>query len=70
MNFSIEIASVPERDGVVAETWWGDAMVAELHRAESRGVMIDVFPTESNVPWTIDLADFLATIEVAHRKLG
>jgi len=29
-NFSIEIASVPDRDEVVAELWFGSDQVAEL----------------------------------------
>jgi hypothetical protein len=70
MNFTIEIASVPDRDHVVAEIWWGDAMVAELHRDTSGGAEIEIYPTESHVPWSFDLASWLAALAEAQRKLG
>lgn len=70
MNFTIEIASVPDRDDVVAEIWWGDAMVAELHRGASGGAEIEIYATESNDPWSFDLASWLAALTEAQRKLG
>lgn len=70
MNFTIEIASVPDRDDVVAEIWWGDAMVAELHRGASGGVAIEIYPAESYAPWSFDLASWLAVLAEAQRKLG
>lgn len=70
MNFTIEIASVPDRDDVVAEIWRGDAMVAELHRGTSGGVEIEIYATESHDPWSFDLASWLAVLAEAQRKLG
>lgn len=70
MTFTIEIASVPDRDDVVAEIWSGDAMVAELHRGTSGGVEIEIYATESHDPWSFDLASWLAVLAEAQRKLG
>ena len=70
MNFTIEIASVPDRDDVVAEIWWGDAMVAELNRGITGGVEIEIYATESRDPWSFDLASWLAALAEAQRKLG
>lgn len=70
MNFTIEIASVPDRDDVVAEIWWGDAMVAELHRRTTGGVEIEIYVADSHDPWSFDLASWLAVLAEAQRRLG
>jgi len=70
MNFTIAIPSVPDRDDVIAEIWWGDAMVAELHRGASGGAEIEIYPAESHAPWSFDLAGWLAALAEAQRKLG
>lgn len=70
MNFTIEIASVPDRNEVVAEIWWGDAMVAELHRGIRGGVEIEIYATESHEPWSFDLTSWLAALAEAQRKMG
>ena len=70
MNFTIEVASVPDRDDVVAEIWWGDAMVAESHRAAGGGFQLDIYPAESGDPWSFDLKSWLFALMEAQRKLG
>jgi hypothetical protein len=70
MNFTIAIASVSNRDDVVAEVWWGDALVAEVHRAAGGELQIDIYPTESRDPWSFDLKGWLATLAEAQQKLG
>lgn len=70
MSFTIEIASVPDRDDVVAEIWWGDAMVAEMHRAASGELQLDIYPTESHDPWSFDLKSWLTALVEAQQKLG
>jgi hypothetical protein len=70
MSFTIEIASVPDRDEVVAEVWHGDAMVAEVRRA-ARGVLnIDIYPQDSGNPWSFDLQSWLDALGEAQRRLG
>jgi hypothetical protein len=69
MNFSIEIASVPDRDDVVAEIWWGDAMVAEVQCDASGSTKIEIYPTESHIPWSFDLTSWLAALAEAQLKL-
>lgn len=69
MSFSIEIASVPDRDDVVAEIWWGDAMVAELHRGASGEVEIEIYPPESRGSWSFDLPSWITVLAKAQQKL-
>ena len=70
MNFTIEIASVPDRDDAIAEIWWGDAMVAELRRSTSGGIEIEIYPAESRASWSFDLAGWLTVLVEAQRKLN
>jgi hypothetical protein len=70
MNFTVEIASMPDREDVVAEIWRGDAMVAELHRGARGGVEIEIYATESHGPWSFDLESWLAVLAEARRRLG
>ena len=70
MNFTIEIASVSDRDDIVAEIWWRDTMVAELHHGTRGGVEIEIYSTESHDPWSFDLASWLAVLAEARQKLG
>ena len=55
MSFTIEIASVPDRDAVVAEIWFDYAMVAEMYRVVGGEICLDIYPSESHDPWRVDL---------------
>lgn len=70
MNFTVELTSPPDRDEVVAEIWWGDVMVAELHHGASGAAEIEIYPTQSREPWTFDFASWLAVLAEAQRELG
>ena len=70
MKFTIEIASVPDRDDVIAEIWWGDEMVGELHSGSSGVAEIEIYPRESHTPWSFDLTSWLAALAEAQQKLG
>lgn len=69
MSFTVEIASVSDRDDLVAEIWLDDAMVAELHRDDGK-FKIDIYRNESGQPWCFDLSDWLAVLSEAQRKIG
>ena len=69
MSFTVEIASVSDRDDLVAEIWLDGAMVAELHRDDGK-FKIDIYPNESGQPWCFELSDWLAVLSEAQRKLG
>jgi hypothetical protein len=68
MNFTVEIASVPDRDEVVAEVWWGDTMVAEMRRVKGQ-LLIDIYPAESGAMWSFDLQSWLRALAEAQRRL-
>lgn len=69
MCFQIEIVSVPDRDGLVAEIWWQDEMLAEIHHGEAS--KIEIYPrhlTDKN--WEFDLDELMQIIEKAQSELA
>lgn len=69
MSFLIEIASVPDRDELVAEIWHGDEMVAEMQSDDKEGFVLEIYPRESGAPWLFDLRGWIAALEEAQRRL-
>jgi hypothetical protein len=69
MSLVVEIASVPDRDEVVAEIWHNNEMVAEVQRTTSGGFRLEIYPTESGEPWSFDLEDWLSALSEAQRRL-
>jgi hypothetical protein len=69
MSFVVEIASGPDRDGLVAEIWWNDQMVAEVRRASDGSSYIDLYPSPSRIPWSFKVEEWLAVIKEANGRL-
>lgn len=69
MKFVIQIASVPDRDRAVAEIWFGEAMVAELHVVPDGTFELDIFARESSGPWFFDLESWLTALVDARSAL-
>lgn len=45
-------------------------MVAELRRSIGGSLKIEIYATESQAPWSFDLASWLSVLAEAQRKLG
>ena|SRR6202035_1393468 len=67
-RFQIELASLPDRDDVVAEVWFGANHVAEL-RQEEGTLRIQLYPPRDGSYWDFLLVDFFSALEKAHRVL-
>ncbi|HYD54774.1 MAG TPA: hypothetical protein VEA99_19225 [Gemmatimonadaceae bacterium] len=67
-EFTIEIASVPDRDHVVAELWYGEEMVAELSR-EVGSLRLQLYPRASS-HWEFDFGRFQAALEDMETRLS
>jgi hypothetical protein len=67
--FTIQIASVPDRERVVAEVWRGDEMVAELRREPNAEIRLQVY-VGSGERW-VDLPyqEFLRALDLARSHL-
>jgi hypothetical protein len=63
-NFKIEIASVPDREKVVAEIWFGESLIAELNQ-ENDELGIQLYSSKT----AFDFNDFLNALNVAKKNL-
>lgn len=68
MNFSIEIASVADRDTLVAEIWFGKKMVAELQKKSD--YVIQIYGSNSPDPWAFNLDEWISVLTEAKKRLG
>lgn len=69
MSFAVEIASVPDRDSLVAEIWYNDDMVAELYTL-SGGIELALYGAPHGRAWTFDSLEFLSAPELARARLA
>ncbi len=64
-KFKIEIASVPDRENLVAEIWYNEILVAEINQ-ETAKLEIEFYLNEKII---FGLDDFFETLETAKRKI-
>jgi len=64
-KFKIELASVPDRENLVAEIWHNELLVAEINQ-ESEKLEIEFYLNEKT---TFELDNFLETLEIAKSKM-
>jgi hypothetical protein len=66
-SLRIQVASVPDRDDLVAEIWSGSEQVAEL-RKENGAPQIQLYSRQSGW-WDFPYADFVAALQTAREEL-
>jgi len=64
-QFKIEIASVPDRDKLVAEIWYGTELIAEINH-EHNNLEIELY-LDGKI--TFDYQEFINTLKAAKNKL-
>ena len=69
MSLVVEVASSPDRDGLVAEIWWNNQMVAEVRRAPNGSRYIDLHPSPSRIPWSFKFEEWVAALKEAESRL-
>ena len=62
------IASAPDREALVAELWFGDAMWGELSEQHGR-VAIELYPHPSGDAWSFDLEELRSILDEARQRL-
>lgn len=67
-ELTISIASVPDRDDLVAELWSGDTQVAELSREHGR-LTLEVYQPHAAGAWTLSYEDFVGALGEMRRRL-
>ena len=68
MNHTIEIASLPDREQVVAELWFGDEQWAEINQ-ESSKLQIEIFARANGEPWSFDYHEAMDALRRAVMRL-
>ncbi|RLC19102.1 MAG: hypothetical protein DRI57_07645 [Deltaproteobacteria bacterium] len=68
-NFTVEIASVPDRENLVAEIWLGDIMVAELSDCNGKA-MLEIYPNDKGSRWNVECEEFIGALLLAEKKLA
>jgi len=64
--FKIDLASVPEKENLVAEIWHNEILIAEINQ-EKESLEIEFYPNEK---LKFDLDEFLKAVENAKRKIS
>lgn len=65
IKYKIEIASVPDKENLVAEIWCDELLIAEINQ-ENEELEIELFIDEKK---SFELNEFLELIQMAKRKL-
>lgn len=68
-KFSIEVTSVPDRPGLVAEVWSGEELLAEL-RHEAGGVRVQLYPAPNRQSWDFTYEELTVALQQGRDKLG
>lgn len=68
-KYEISIASVPDRDYVVAEIWVEDNLFAEIRR-EDTGTFIEVYPHPTGQPWSLECDRLSSILSEANARLN
>jgi len=69
-TISITIASVPDREGLVAELWLGDEQVGEVSKATEGEFHVELYPAMAGTPWKFRLDDLVAALAEAKDRLS
>jgi hypothetical protein len=69
-TISITIASVPDREELVAELWLGDEQVGEVSKDARGEFIIELYSAPAGTPWRIRLDDLVAALGEAKARLG
>lgn len=67
-EFTIGIASVPDRENLVAEIWFGDKQWGELSFEGGR-LELEIFPPSTGRTWRVDPDGLREAIAEAKRQL-
>lgn len=70
MKLTVEIASVPDRDNIVAEIWLEDEMIAEAIQDDNGICIVEIYQNPSGGAWKVDLEDLVQALSIAKSRLN
>lgn len=71
MKITIQIASVPDRDNLVAELWYEDEQWGEISQ-ETENLRLEMYPRssgENNNVWSFDLNEIMESLKEAQKRI-
>ena len=69
-TISITIASVPDREGLVAELWLGDEQLGEVSKDAQGDFRVELYPARAGTPWNVRLRELVDALGEAKARLG
>lgn len=67
MKLTVEIASVPDRDHLVAEIWLEDEMIAEATQDDAGVFILELYPNPNGGSWKVGLENLVQTLDIAKK---
>lgn len=67
-ELTITIASLPDRENLVAELWFGNMQWGEINQ-EGGSLTLEVYPQQSGKPWVFELNEVIKQVEQAKSRL-
>ena len=67
-SLSVDIASPPDRENLVAEVFVGVEQIFELN-TESGELMLEVYPRQDGEPWRLSLDALMEALSNAKKRL-
>ena len=68
MKISVNLASPPDREKLVAEIMCDGEQWAEVHQ-EKKELTLEVYPRRDGQPWTLSYDEALAALQTAKNRL-
>ena len=68
-RLTFTIASVPDRESLVAELWKEDEMWGEILILQNKGMKLTIYPNRFGEPWDFYLIELQKVLEEAKTKL-
>ncbi|RJF54263.1 hypothetical protein [Serratia inhibens] len=68
-RLTAQIASLPDRENVVYEIYFGANQVAEISNEPDSGMRIEIFTCPDSGSWNFSFNEFRSLVEQAERNL-
>ena len=68
-KLTLQIASLPDREYVVAELWYGDVQWGELFQKQGSLLTLEIYPNPTGNPWAFEFNDVVEILAQAKCSL-
>jgi hypothetical protein len=72
MKITVKIASVPDRDNLVAELWYENEQWGEISQ-ETENLQLEMYPRsseENDNVWSFDLNEIMESLKEAQKRMS